>query len=103
MNKRAFRILMAELEHRVEVEGKRSPSWLMGYLQGKGKKKLTGYQVAALVDLLLVPLEKKQLRADAETDVYKNNELSEPESAPEKKKESEVKASNSLLRTLAQR
>ena len=60
MNKRAFRNLMDDLTRRVEQEGKTNPSWLMGYLQGKGNAKLTGYQCAALVDLLLVPLEKEQ-------------------------------------------
>ena len=60
MNKRAFRNLMDDLTRRVEQEGKKNPSWLMGYLQGKGSAKLTGYQCAALIDLLLVPLEKEQ-------------------------------------------
>ena len=60
MNKRAFRNLMDDLTRRVEQEGKKNPSWLMGYLQGKGSANLTGYQCAALVDLLLVPLEKEQ-------------------------------------------
>ena len=52
MNKRSFRNLMDDLTRRVEQEGKKNPSWLMGYLQGKGSAKLTGYQCAALVDLL---------------------------------------------------
>ena len=60
MNKRSFRNLMDDLTRRVEQEGKKNPSWLMGYLQGKGSTNLTGYQCAALVDLLLVPLEKEQ-------------------------------------------
>ena len=60
MTKRSFRNLMDDLTRRVEQEGKKNPSWLMGYLQGKGSTNLTGYQCAALVDLLLVPLEKEQ-------------------------------------------
>ena len=60
MNKYLFRRQLDDLTRRVEVEGKRNPSWLMGYLQGKGNEKLTGYQCAALIDLLLVPLEKLQ-------------------------------------------
>lgn len=49
-----FKKLYDDLSYRVKVEQKTDSSWLMGYLQGRGKKKLTGYQVAALVDLLLV-------------------------------------------------
>ena len=57
MNKFAFKKLVDDLTRRIEVEGKKNPSWLMGYLQGKGSEKLTGYQCSVLVDLLLVPLE----------------------------------------------
>ena len=111
MEKKAFRNLLADLERRVHEEGKKNPSWLMGYLQGLGTRSLTGFQCAALVDLLLVPLETKKPGADAEAGTYKNDDLSEPEAVPEQKKEpeifpepkSEVKASNSLLKTLAQR
>ena len=53
-----FKRLYDDLSRRVEIEGKTNPSWLMGYLQGKGSKTLTGLQCAALIDLLLVPLEK---------------------------------------------
>ena len=49
-----FKKLYNDLEVRVKVENKTDSSWLMGYVQGLGKKKLTGYQFAALVDLLLV-------------------------------------------------
>lgn len=58
MEKRAFRKLMSDLERRVHEEGKKNPSWLMGYLQGLGIRCLTGFQCAALIDLLLVPLEE---------------------------------------------
>ena len=61
MNKHLFRRILEDLTRRVEKEGKKNPSWLMGYLQGLGSAKLTGYQCAALIDLLLVPLEKEQL------------------------------------------
>lgn len=57
MNRLRFKRLYDDLTRRVEIEGKKNPSWLMGYLQGKGREKLTGLQCAALVDLLLVPLE----------------------------------------------
>ena len=58
MNKLKFKRLYDDLSRRVEIEGKKNPSWLMGYLQGKGRENLTGFQCAALIDLLLVPLEK---------------------------------------------
>lgn len=54
MFNRAFKKLYNDLKVRVEEEGKKNASWLMGYAQGLGNRKLTGYQWAALVDLLLV-------------------------------------------------
>lgn len=61
MNKKLFRRVLEDLTRRVEKEGKKNPSWLMGYLQGLGSAKLTGYQCAVLIDILLVPLEKEQI------------------------------------------
>lgn len=55
-----FKRLYNDLQIRVKEENKTDSSWLMGFVQGLGNKKLTGYQFAALVDLLLVhpvPLE----------------------------------------------
>lgn len=49
-----FKRLFHNLEVHVKEEGKTDSSWLMGYLQGLGNRYLTGYQAAALVDLLLV-------------------------------------------------
>lgn len=49
-----FKRLYNNLQIRVKEENKTDSSWLMGFAQGLGKKKLTGYQFAALVDLLLV-------------------------------------------------
>lgn len=60
MNRSVFKKILEDLTRRVENEGKKNPSWLMGFLQGLGSARLTGYQCAALVDLLLVPLEKEQ-------------------------------------------
>ena len=54
MKKFEFRNLYNNLEMRVKDEGKKNSSWLMGYVQGLGNRKLTGYQFGALVDLLLV-------------------------------------------------
>ena len=54
MDRFTFKKLYADLKVRVEIEGKKDPSWLMGYVQGLGNRKLTGYQVGALIDLLLV-------------------------------------------------
>lgn len=75
MRKSAFRSLMADLEQRVKEEGKKNPSWLMGYLQGLGAGTLTGFQCAALVDLLLVPLEKEYAAGGSDASVLrKENE-----------------------------
>lgn len=49
-----FKRLYTDLQIRVKEENKTDSSWLMGFVQGLGRKKLTGYQFAALVDLLLV-------------------------------------------------
>ena len=49
MEKKKFRSLYDDLSHRVKEEGKKNPSWIMGYFQGLGNGTLTGYQAAALV------------------------------------------------------
>lgn len=104
MEKKAFRNLMADLERRVISEGKKNPSWLMGYLQGLGTRNLTGFQCAALVDLLLVPLEQQTVGVDEERKQENTIKKEEPEklvASSETKKE--VHTSNNLLKTLAQR
>lgn len=60
MNRFAFNRLYSDLTVRVKEEGKKNSSWLMGFLQGLGKGKLTGYQCAAFVDLLLVLPEEPE-------------------------------------------
>ena len=101
MEKKAFRNLMGDLERRVNDEGKKNPSWLMGFLQGLGMKTLTGFQCAALVDLLLVPLEKKQPAVDAVADPEQTEDV--PEEKKELSSKPEEKLPNNLLKTLAQR
>ena len=100
MNKFQFKRQLADLTHRVEVEGKTNPSWLMGYLQGLGNDKLTGYQCAILIDMLLVPLEelgKKNVVVEAATSKKEEEPIVHtPEEEPEK-------GSVSLIQTLAQR
>lgn len=54
MNRWKFRKLFDVLESRVKEEGKKSPSWFLGFLEGLGNRKLKGVQVGALVNLLLV-------------------------------------------------
>lgn len=49
-----FNRLYNNLEVRIKEEQKIDSSWLMGFVQGLGSKKLSGRQFAALVDLLLV-------------------------------------------------
>lgn len=60
MNKFTYKKLYNDLSVRVKEEGKKNSSWLMGFLQGLGKGKLTGYQCAAFVDLLLVHPEEPE-------------------------------------------
>lgn len=96
MNKYLFKRVFEDLSHRVEVEGKKNPSWLMGYLQGLGSGTLTGFQCAALVDLLLVPLEKTALPEEGKfIEDVPAEELLELQA--------EHTASKSLIETLAQR
>lgn len=49
-----FNRLYNNLEVRIKEEKKIDSSWLMGFVQGLGRRKLSGYQFAALVDLLFV-------------------------------------------------
>ena len=60
MRKRNFSKLYEDLKIRVKEENKTDASWLMGFMQGLGNRRLTGYQFAALVDLLLVQPEIKE-------------------------------------------
>lgn len=57
MRERNFSKLYEDLKIRVKEENKTDASWLMGFMQGLGNRVLTGYQFAALVDLLLVQPE----------------------------------------------
>jgi len=62
MNKRKFRNLYNDVSTRVKEEGKINSSWINGFFQGLGFKKLTGYQCAAFVDLLLVRPEEPEVQ-----------------------------------------
>lgn len=55
MDRKRFGILFDTLKERVSQEGKKSPEWFLGFVEGLGTRRLTGYQIGALVDLLLVP------------------------------------------------
>ena len=55
MSKGKFGVLLDTLKDRVSAEGKKEPSWFLGFVEGLGSRCLTGYQIGALVDLLLVP------------------------------------------------
>ena len=63
MRKRNFSKLYEDLKIRVKEENKTDASWLMGFMQGLGNRRLTGYQFAALVDLLLVQ-SKTEIKED---------------------------------------
>lgn len=54
MNKWRFRKLINVLQERVNNEGKKNPAWFLGFVEGLGKRKLSGVQIGALVDLLLL-------------------------------------------------
>ena len=60
MQKRNFSKLYEDLKIRVKEEHKTDASWLMGFMQGLGNRVLTGYQFAALVDLLLIQPETSE-------------------------------------------
>lgn len=85
MNKVAFKKLFNDLKVRVEEEGKKDPSWLMGYVQGLGNKSLTGYQVGALIDLLLVVPVLKEPGVPAAPVVKHLNPAEAPFGAPVKR------------------
>ncbi len=54
MEVRKFRKLMGVLQQRKEEKGDLSPEWLLGFVEGYGKQCLTGYQIGALMDLILI-------------------------------------------------
>ncbi len=64
MQKRKFRKLMEVLQHRVESEGKKDAAWLLGFVEGLGRGKLTGYQIGALIDLLLLEKQLPELEEE---------------------------------------
>ena len=55
MSRREFVKLYEVLKERVENEGKCSPDRFLGYIEGFGNRKMTGYQVGALYYLLVLP------------------------------------------------
>lgn len=59
MYRRKFVKLFDALKERVEKEGKKSPEWFLGFVEGFGNQKLTGYQIGALYYLLVLPGEVK--------------------------------------------
>lgn len=44
---------MSVLQLRVEQEGSREPAWVLGFMEGLGRRKLTGYQAGAVMHLLI--------------------------------------------------
>ena len=66
-----FNRLYSNLEMRIKEENKIDSSWLMGFVQGLGRKKLSGYQFAALVDLLLVHPEQATIPGAPDVQVPK--------------------------------
>lgn len=55
MVRKKFLKLYKTLEERVEKEGKIGAKYFLGYLEGFGNQKMTGYQVGALYHLLVLP------------------------------------------------
>ena len=85
-----FNRLYSNLEIRIKEEKKIDSSWLMGFVQGLGRKKLSGYQFSALVDLLLVHPEPPEVPAAPDVHIPKSDNKS-------------AAAGNDLMKTLAQR
>ena len=50
-----FKKLLDALKERIEKEGKKSPHWFLGFVEGLGYQKLTGYQIGALYHLVVLP------------------------------------------------
>lgn len=48
-----FKRLISTLQFRVEQEGRKDPAWVLGFVEGLGKRTLTGYQAGAVIHLLL--------------------------------------------------
>lgn len=54
MEKNKFLKLYEVLLERVKNEGKKSPDWFLGFVEGFGNQKLTGYQIGALYHLMVL-------------------------------------------------
>ena len=82
MRRSEFIKLYETQKERVAADGKRSPEWFLGFVEGFRKQKLTGYQVGALIHLLLIPdppvPEPKQTEKEKEVVSGEKNTFSIP-------------------------
>lgn len=65
MRRNQFLKLYDALNERIAKEGKKSPEWFLGFVEGFGKQLLTGYQIGALYYLVVLP-EHPQPECSAE-------------------------------------
>lgn len=60
MRRNQFLKLYDALNERIAKEGKKSPEWFLGFVEGFGKQLLTGYQIGALYYLIVLPEHSQQ-------------------------------------------
>lgn len=70
-----FRQLFSVLQNRVKEDGKKSPAWFLGFVEGLGSRKLSGVQIGALVDLLLLPDKESDMEIPEGMEVLDENNL----------------------------
>lgn len=80
MNRKKFLKLYEALKERIEKEGKKSPDWFLGFVEGFGNQKLTGYQIGALYHLMVLHGPEEPEPAEDEKDVIAgdDNKISIP-------------------------
>lgn len=74
MPRKAFLKLFEALKERVEKEGKCKPDWFLGFVEGFGNQKLTGYQIGALYHLMVLHGAVEAETAEIEKDVVAGEE-----------------------------
>ncbi len=80
MLKKKFLKLFEALRERIEKEGKKSPDWFLGFVEGFGNQKLTGYQIGALYHLIVLqePVETELVEVKKVDDSGGSNIVSIP-------------------------
>ena len=76
MSRKEFAKLYREIEEREKTEKKTGFKWLLGYVEGLGKRKLTGFQIGALLYLLVSSDKDLSVNEETETEIETDSSFS---------------------------